>query len=159
MCHPLLKNLYSLLQMLAAVVFKLCSGGAVGGETFLSSYKVFCCPIQKTFGSGKGGTPRPLYALLKHPMACTHAHEHTHMPTSTSDRSGASTGLLRFQGEQPEMLGPQSQGQAHILACGLQATFPISSHHSYPELNICSPLTSLCLPNRSNDSVPLCFSS
>ena len=61
------------------------------------------------------------------------------------------------------MLGPQSQSQAHITAHGasghLSHLLSLISHHSYLEPNICLPLIPLCLPNMTNNSVPLCFSS
>lgn len=133
------------------------------GSSF-SHTKSFIARYRKHLVEARRGHCRP------HMPSSSTSHQgvHPYTPTRTHmypqrDCSGTSMGLLRIQGEQPEMLGVQSQSQAHIPADGASGHLfylvSLISHHSYLELNTCLRLISLCLPNMTNDSVPLCFSS
>ena len=133
------------------------------GSSFLHT-KSFIVRYRKHLVEARRGHCRPHM-----PSSSTSHHGvHPHTPTHThiypqSDCSGTSVGLLRIQGEQLEMLGVQSQSQTHIPADRASGHLfylvSLISHHSYLELNTCLPLISLCLPNVTNNSVPLSFSS
>lgn len=120
-------NLYSLLQVSTAVVFRLCLGRGEGGLPF--RIQCLLLPDIENVSLRQGGDTVGLTCL---PSAPPHHGVYPRTPTRThvhpqSDCSGTSMGLLGVQGEQLERcLDQRVKAKLTLQQMGLQAIFPIS---------------------------------
>lgn len=155
-------NLYSLLQVSTAVVSD--SAWAEERGVFLHIQSLLL-PDTENIWLRQGGDTVGLTCLPSAPptMGTTHTqntHTHTHTRPACS---GTSMGLSQSkENSLRDAWTQKSKPSSHYSRWGFRPSFlsPISYlYHSYLELSICLPLISLCLPNMTNNSVPLCFSS